>query len=44
LLIGFIAAFVLVRLPRQAHPEVVGEPVGGSEEGEYLGEEPRDEP
>jgi membrane associated rhomboid family serine protease len=44
LLIGFIAAFVLVRLPRQAQPEVVGEPVGGSEEGEYLGEETRDEP
>jgi len=38
LVIGFVAALVLVRFPSRAQlePAIVGEPVGGNEEGEAL--------
>jgi len=44
LVIGFIAALVLVRLPRPAQVATAGEPVGGSEEGEFLEQATHEEP
>jgi membrane associated rhomboid family serine protease len=44
LVVGFLAALLLVRLPRRALSETIAEPVGGSEEGEYLGPVTSEEP